>query len=113
MTFYGITGTELEWFTSFLNDRRQCVNYKAFKSILKCVLYGVPQGNVIILRVLFQLYINDVSNCFDFVKCVLYAGDTNLFVESETISGFYTLGHRAIATSNDWFLANRLALNKK
>ena len=49
---------------------------------------------------------------FDWVNCVLYADDTYLFVESDTIIGLYTLGNEAVAAYNVWFLANRLALNK-
>ena len=103
LIFYGITGTELVWFKSFLNDRRHFVKYKDFKSISKCVLSGVPQGSV--LSPFFYKF-------FDLVKCVLYADDTNLFVESDTINGLYMLRNQAVPAYNDWFLANRLILNK-
>ena len=40
LTFYGNTGTELEWLRSFLNDRRQYVKYSNCKSIWRCALHG-------------------------------------------------------------------------
>ena len=106
---YGVTGIELKQFKSFLKVRTQYVKYKASKSHMKCVLYGVPQGNYL-SPILLLLHVNDISNCFDCVECVLYADDTNLFVESDIIIGLYMLGNQAVIAYNDWFLANSLTI---
>ena len=42
------------------------------------------------------------------VKCVLYADVTNLFVESITIDGLYTIENKVDVAYTDWFFANRL-----
>ena len=87
------------------------MKYTIFKSNLDSVLYGVPQGSIL-SPVIFLLYNNDISKYFDYVKCVLYAEDTNLFVESETINSLYMLGNQVVTAYNEWFLVKRLTLTK-
>ena len=111
LTFYGILDTELQWFRSYLTNRRQYVKYNNFDSSLKRVNYGVPQGSAV-SPVLFLIYINDIVECFHGSKCVLYADDTSVFVESDDISELYTLGNEAVSSYNFWFVANRLTVNK-
>lgn len=68
MTLCGITGTELEWFKSFLNDRRQYVKYKDCKSSANYILHGVPQGSIP-SHVFFLLYVLIVlSVCYTPMK---------------------------------------------
>ena len=83
ITFSGVTGTEVERFKNFQNDRRQYVNNKDCESNLIWTFHGVPQGYVP-SSVLLLTYINGFSKSFDCVKCILYADDTNLFLERDT-----------------------------
>ena len=39
-------GKELEWFMDYLFGRRQYVDYDGYKSDLKYVVNGVPQGSI-------------------------------------------------------------------
>ena len=72
----GIRGSLLEWFTSYLSDRRQCVVIKGKKSDIKPVTAGVPQGSVL-GPLLFLIYINDIThNITSTIK--LFADDTSM-----------------------------------
>ena len=43
---YGVRGMLLEWFISYLTDRKQYVFYNGESSNLKPIPCGVPQGSV-------------------------------------------------------------------
>ena len=55
-TEYGIRGTALKWFESFLKGRRQAVTINNTKSDYHDNPFGVPQGSVL-GPVLFNIYV--------------------------------------------------------
>ena len=52
---FGIRGTVLQWFNSYLSDRTQFVNINEVNSTICDLLVGVPQGSVL-GPVLYLLY---------------------------------------------------------
>ena len=58
---FGINGTLLEWFTSYLIGRKQRVVINGASSDYLYIQAGVPQGSVL-GPILFIMYINDLSN---------------------------------------------------
>ena len=76
---YGIRGTALEWFRSYLSDRRQCVTIDGHESGFASIKCGVPQGSIL-GPVLFRLYINDLSYVSKILQCVMFTDDTNMFL---------------------------------
>ena len=56
LSAYGIKGIELSWFTDYLFNRTQIVNYYNTSSKMHSVTCGVPQGSILGL-LLFILYL--------------------------------------------------------
>ena len=44
LQYYGITGTALDWFRSYLTERYQYVDYNGASSSMKLLTTCVPQG---------------------------------------------------------------------
>ena len=82
---YGIRGDTLKWFCSYLSDRSQFVSINGHNSTKMEISCGVPQGSVL-GPLLFLIYINDLPNVSNKIKTYLFADDTNIYLESETIS---------------------------
>ena len=68
---YGIRGLALQWFKSYLSDRRQCTSIGDTLSDTDLIKCGVPQGSVL-GPLLFLLYINDIINSSSLFKFILF-----------------------------------------
>ena len=74
----GISGSLLQWFTDYLDNRKQRVVIPGVWSDWSLVKAGVPQGSIL-GPLLFLLYINDiVENINSSVR--LFADDTSLYI---------------------------------
>ena len=85
---YGIRGTALKWFTSYLTDRQQYVSVNGHCSNYLDISYGVPQGSVL-GPLLFLIYINDLPSPTKVLTFYLFADGTNIyFARAWTKGGF-------------------------
>ena len=80
----GIRDTELEWFRSYLSNRRQVTDCNGTFSSETKLSIGVQQGSLLGV-LLIQLIINDMPSSLKFSSCLLYADDTTLFVIGKTL----------------------------
>jgi len=106
----GVRGIALEWFRSYLRDRKQYVEVDGIKSPLCNMNYGVPQGSVL-GPTLFLIYINDMSRCSEVLNFIHFADDTTVSLSGECINSLTTLMNRELEKIVMWLHANRLSLN--
>ena len=75
---FGISGSLLSWFSSYLSNRRKCVTLPGVYSHWKYIKTGVHQGSIL-GPLLFLLYINDIVN--DIGSHIrLFADHTRLYI---------------------------------
>ena len=72
-------GNLLQWFRSYLTDRRQRVTALGATSDPLPVTSGIPQGSIIFGPALFLLYVNDLPNAGEASHVPLFADDTKLY----------------------------------
>ena len=80
-SWYGISGTALDWFTSYLSNRCQQVRIHDYISEAVYISFGVPQGSVL-GPILFTLYTAPLSHVVaeHDVEHHLYADDTQIYI---------------------------------
>ena len=112
MEIYGIRGVALDWFRSYLHNRRQYVSLGSDCSITRSITCGVPQGSIL-GPLLFILYVNDVVNVSHFANIIMFADDTNLFFTHTNISDLIAIVNNELDKIATWFKLNKLSLNIK
>ena len=84
LRFYGLDGSTLLLFESYLSNRRQYVEIDEMQSETLPVKIGVSQGSIL-GPLLFTIYINDFPHVSSIFKFIMYADDTTL---SSTLNHF-------------------------
>ena len=107
---YGFRGIVLEWFKSYLYNRKQYVSINSCKSSMENILCGVPQGSIL-GPLLFIIYVNDIVNVSSILKFVLFADDTTITFSHKNITNQYDMINRELHKVCDWFKVNKLSVN--
>ena len=107
---FGLTSTELEWFTNYLFSRSQIINFDGALSDESCVTSGVPQGSIL-GPLLFILYLNDIDDHLTHAEILKYADDTVLFLSGQTTSEIEVQLTEEMIGVGDWLKENDLIIN--
>ena len=114
LNHYDIRGVALDWIQSYLNNRSQFVNlcFNDANSSYSNITCGVLQG-FILGPLLFLIYINDLSNITTLLFTILFADDTNIFLQGKNIDDLVKQMNLELSKIVMWLEVNRLSLNIK
>ena len=108
---YGINRTNLLWFKSYLENRKQFIQYDKSSTYYKSIIFGVSQSSILLGPLLFLIYINDLHEASNILDSIMFADDTNLFYFHQNINDLFSTVNSELECINQWFKANKLSLN--
>ena len=103
---YGIRGKALQWFKSYMSERKQFVTYNGTSS-MKTIYCGVPQGSIL-GPILFLLHINDMSNVCKNTEPFLFADDSNLLISDKDPRNLESQLNKELENISVWLKINKL-----
>ena len=109
---YGVRGVALNLFESYLTGRQQFSFFKNEISRSNLVTHSVPQGSIL-GPVLFNIYINDITNATKTMKTTLFADDSCFYLSHNNPETLINIANNDLNSLNNWFVSNRLTLNIK
>ena len=113
-SLYGISGSALDWFSSYLSDRKLSVLVNDIYSDSASLSFGVPQGSVL-GPVLFILYTKPLSTLLNShsLSHQSFADDTQLYSSSspDQLSSTLETVQDCVLDVKQWMTDNKLKLN--
>ena len=116
LKYYGVHGTNLNLFSSYLENLKQYTEIDNIKSNMLSITTGVPQGSIL-GPLLFIIYINDFAQASKMFTFLIYADDTtlsstlNVFSDNTHDRNLEFLINEELVKINDWLKINKLSLN--
>ena len=110
LSSYGISGTELDWFTNYLFNRSQQVILENIRSDITKITCGVPQGSIL-GPLLFLLHINDFEDTLRKSQTIMFADDTVIYYSSRSSCEIEQCLNDDLKNIATYFEANDLIIN--
>ena len=107
---YGVRGHCLQWFNSYIKDRKFQVKVGKCLSDEQIVNIGIPQGSIL-GPILFIIYNNDLPLISDKLTTTLFADDTNFSLTHNDYESMVGTMNVELKKIQDWTVANRLTIN--
>ena len=109
---YGVRGTSLTGFESYLSNKQQYVEFNGVRSESCQIKCGVPQGSIL-GPLLFLLYVNDLCNVSKVVDFILFADDSNIFFSHKDFNLLPGILNSEMLKLTQWCRAKKLSINCK
>ena len=110
LEIYGLRGTMLKWFASYLSVREQRVLIVEKYPSWKPITIGVPQRSVL-GSLLFLIYVNGLPLTSNVLHSSLFADDTCLTLSDVNYSNLIMKFNQYLGKFHSWVVAKRLSLN--
>ena len=107
---YGVNGLELDWFASYLNNRKQFCKVNGVSSGISDMNCGVPQGSCL-GPLLFLIFIDDLPFSLEKAHVSMYADDTAISHSSKSLAALQHDLNCDLSNLQDWLYGNKLSLN--
>ena len=108
--YYGIDGTALEWFKSYLSNRQQYISSQDISKSCLDIICGIPQGSIL-GPFLFVIYVNDLFKASNPLMEVMFADDTNFVLSHKNIDTRFAIMNVELENVSTLFKSNKLSLN--
>ena len=106
----GLSEDTVNWFQTYLTNRKQRTSVGDTLSVAAPLTVGVPQGSIL-GPLLFLIYVNDLPSCQLASEIVLYADETVIYYLSTDLFDLESKLNSDLATVSNWFSSNLLTLN--
>ena len=106
---YGVRYRELDWFASYLSNRKQYVELNGARSELAPVSFGLPQGTIL-GPLFFTLMLNDLFHSQP-LEAIAFADDTTLICKNHDPKELINMTNRGLDMIYNWLCANKLKVN--
>ena len=115
LDWFGVGGSALKWFSSYLTERFQSVKIGSTLSDLQKLLFGVPQSSVLgpLLSSLYTSPLSTLIGKHKGIKFHFYADDSQLYVHLSHMnaSAAFDKLNRCLHNVKEWMSASKLKLN--
>ena len=98
----------MNWFQSYLSNRKRYVELDGIKSQNQTILCGIPQGSTL-GPLLFLIYINDLPNSSEKLSFKIFADDTNVFGSARNLKTLEHVMNSELAKVTRWCDINKLS----
>ena len=103
------SNSAVNWFRSYLSDRKQLTDLSGTRSELDSMTCGVPRGSII-GPLLLLMYVNDVEIAVQ-CKLLLYANDSALLITGWNLKDIEMQLSRELSWISEWLVDNKLPLH--